>query len=111
MKKVNEKECQFRFGDRGPKYIFRGPKIEWGILVLKPNDRLGKHYHNEVEETFFLLEGNAKMIINDEEILAQPGDAFQLSPKDTHDIFNHTDKDAKFIFIKAPFLPEDKINC
>jgi len=111
MKQINEKDMQFRLGDSGPKYLFRGPKIEWGILLLKPGQNLGKHYHNEVEETFFLLEGEAKMIINDKEIIAKEGDAFQLQPKDTHDIFNHSNKNVKFIFIKAPYLPDDKINC
>ena len=52
MERVNEKEKEFRFGDSGPKYLFRGPKHEWGIVVLKPGQTLGAHYHNEVEETF-----------------------------------------------------------
>jgi len=110
MERVNEKEKEFRFGDSGPKYIFRGPKFEWGILILKPGQTLGKHYHNEVEETFFLLEGKSTMIINDKEIPAEPGDAFRLEPKDSHDIVNNSDMPAKFIFMKVPYLPNDKIN-
>jgi len=111
MEKINEKEREFRAGMSGPKYIFRGPKIEWGILVLKPGDALGKHYHKEVEETFYLTEGNSKMIINNKEIEAQAGDAFRLDPGDTHDIINTSKNNVKFIFIKTPYLPEDKISC
>lgn len=40
MERVNESEKEFRFGDAGPKYLFRGPRIEWGILVLKPGGSL-----------------------------------------------------------------------
>ena len=50
------------------------------------------------------------MIINDKEIPAEPGDAFRLEPKDSHDIVNNSDMPAKFIFMKVPYLPNDKIN-
>jgi len=111
MEKVNESDKEFRFGDSGPKYLFRGPRFEWGILVLKPKQTLGKHYHNEVEETFFLIQGNCEMIINDEKISAKEGDAFRLEPGDIHDIVNNSDKNVKFIFMKVPYKPDDKIKC
>ena len=41
METVNEHECEFRFGDHGPKYLMRGPKFEWGVIVLQPSQELG----------------------------------------------------------------------
>ncbi|MDD5065640.1 MAG: cupin domain-containing protein [bacterium] len=111
MEHVNEKEKEFRNKESGPKYLFRGPRLEWGILVLKPGEKLGHHFHNEVEETFFLLEGEADMIINDRKIEAVQGDAYRLEPRDRHDILNRSGQPVKFIFIKTPYIPEDKVSC
>lgn len=111
MEKVNEHELTYRDGDHGVKYLFRGPKTDWGVILMKPGDRLGAHYHNEVEETFFLLEGHVKFYVNDIEHQAVPGDAFRLEPTDRHDIWNDSEDAAKFVFIKSPYLPQDKIAC
>lgn len=109
MEKLNEKDKEFRFGDSGPKYLINGPKWEGGIVVFKPGQKLGKHYHKEVEETFIFLEGSPKIIINDKEYRVSQGDVFRLEPQETHDIINDTNKVMKAIFIKCPYLPKDKI--
>jgi len=111
MEKVNEQEKQFRKGDSGPKYLFRGPRIEWGVLILKPQETLGKHYHQEVEETFYFLEGSPIIYINEVSFSVKPGDAFRIEPRESHDIINQTINNVKAIFIKYPYLPDDKVNC
>jgi len=111
MEKTNEREKNFRFTDSGPKYLFRGPKYEWGILIFKPGQTLGKHYHNEVEETFYFLEGSPQMVIDEKIFRVEPGDAFRIEPKEKHDIINDTQESIRAIFIKCPYLSEDKINC
>jgi mannose-6-phosphate isomerase-like protein (cupin superfamily) len=110
MERVNEKELKFRNGDSGPKYLFRGPHFEWGVLVLKPGEKLGGHYHAGVEETFYLEQGEAVMIVNGREVPAAAGDVLKLAPGETHDIVNRSAGNARFIFIKAPYKPDDKIN-
>lgn len=111
MEKVNENEKDYRFGDSGPKYLFRGPKIEWGIILLKPQETLGVHFHNETEETFYFIEGEPRMIVNDTSYRVKKGDVFRIEPKEKHDIINDTPDPAKTIFIKAPYNPEDKVSC
>jgi mannose-6-phosphate isomerase-like protein (cupin superfamily) len=39
------------------------------------------------------------------------GDAFRLEAKERHDIRNDTKEAVDLIFIKAPYLPEDKVSC
>lgn len=109
MERVNRDEKEFRGGDSGPKYLFRGPKMEWGILVFKPSQTLGAHYHNEVEETFYFEKGSPQMLVNDISHRARPGDAFRLEPKERHDIINDTQEDVQAIFIKCPYIPTDKV--
>jgi len=111
MEKINEKERGFRFGDSGPKYLHRGPYMEWGIIVLKPGETLGPHYHQEIEEVFYFVKGRPKMIVNEESYRVTEGDAYKIEAKEVHNIINDTKEHIKTIFIKAPYKPEDKVSC
>lgn len=109
MQKSNEKDFKFKNGDSGPKYLVNGPRLEVGLLVFRPGQKLGEHFHREVEETFFFFEGRGKFIVNGREYDIIPGDIFKLDPGEKHDIINDTDTDIKAIFIKCPYLPSDKV--
>ena len=93
----------------GSKYILRGTRIDWGIILLKPGKTTGAHGHQEVEETFYFIKGSPKILINDIEYRVTEGDAFRLEPLEKHDIVNDTSNEVKVIFIKIPYLPQDKI--
>lgn len=110
MELVNENDKEYRMGDHGPKYLHRGPRMEWGLILLRPKDTLGAHYHKEVEEVFYFLEGEPKMIVNEKEYRVKVGDAFRIEPEERHDIINDTNECVKIVFIKTPFIPEDKVN-
>ena len=110
MERVNESERTYRGGESGVKYLLRGPRIDWGVILLLPGERLGAHYHNEVEETFFFIQGGGKVYVNEVEYEARTGDVFRLEPPEHHDILNDTDEPTKMVFIKCPYLPEDKVS-
>jgi len=110
MQKVSESELEYRNGDSGVKYLMRGPKIDWGVILMLPGETLGQHYHNEVEETFYILEGEGVFTVNGETIAAQAGDVFRMEPKDRHDIENKSEAPLKMVFIKCPYLPTDKVS-
>jgi len=46
---INEKDCEYRFGDSGPKYFMRGPRTAVGQARLKPGEDFGNHYHELME--------------------------------------------------------------
>jgi mannose-6-phosphate isomerase-like protein (cupin superfamily) len=107
----NENELEFRDGkSTGVKYLFRGPKIDWGILVLGKGETISKHYHNEVEETFYFLSGSCRMKIDDKEYNVKPGDAFRVEPKKSHYMINEKNEPVKMVFIKSPYIPDDKVS-
>ena len=110
MQKLNENEKEFKNGDSGPKYLVSGPYWEGGIALFKPGQKLGEHYHKEVEETFYFLRGSGKIIINGVDHLINPGDVFKVDPGEKHNIINNGDDDIKVMFIKAPYKPDDKVN-
>lgn len=110
MEQVNEHDLEFRHGDHGPKYLFRGPHHEWGVIVFKPGQSLGPHKHEQVEETFYFETGTPQMIVDGKSHRVRPGDVFKLSPGEAHDIINDGDSDTRLIFIKCPYVPSDKID-
>ena len=109
MKKVNESDFQYRNGDSGPKYLMRGPNIDWGVMVVKPGKKMGPHGHAKTEETFYFVKGTGNMIVNDKPYPAKVGDVFYIEPHEFHDVENTGNEDMKVIFIKSPYLPDDKI--
>jgi quercetin dioxygenase-like cupin family protein len=109
MQRMNEHDSEFRNGDWGVKYFMRGPKIDWGVILLKPGQSMGEHGHAEVEETFYCEEGNPTLILDGKDIPARQGDVFRLEPPERHDFRNDGGSPARIIFIKTPYLPEDKI--
>ena len=110
MQRVNEKEQSYRHGDSGPKYLMRGPRFEWGIIRLKAGEKMGRHGHKEVEETFYFFDGAPTLLVNETPQRVREGDVFRLEPGERHDIVNDTPAPIRVIFIKTPYLPEDKIN-
>ena len=109
MEKVKESEKEYRGGDHGVKYLFRGPKIDWGVILLLPGQCLGAHYHHEVEETFYVLEGQASFYVDDVKHPLVAGDAIRLEAPECHDVLNESDQPLKMVFIKCPYLPKDKV--
>jgi len=108
MQKAREADSDYRNGDWGVKYLMRGPKIDWGVILLPPGEAMGEHGHSQVEETFYFLSGRASMIVDGTPHKAEAGDAFRLEPPERHDILNDGDEPVKVVFIKQPYLPEDK---
>ena len=108
MQRASEHDAEFRGGDWGVKYFVRGPKIDWGMILLKPGQAMGEHGHQEVEETFYCMAGAPTMIVDGTEIQTRQGDVFRLEPPERHDIRNDTDEIVRIIFIKSPYLPHDK---
>lgn len=109
MQKVNENLLEYRHGDHGPKYFFRGERYEWGVIRLNPDERLGAHYHKEVEETFYFPDSAPMLVVDGTVHRVEAGDVFKLTPGEKHDILNDTPNPIKLIFIKCPYLPDDKV--
>ena len=111
MQVVREQEQAYRGGASGVKYLFRGPRIDWGVILFAPGEQLGRHKHNEVEETFYFVEGaGGRFIVNDTEYPIAAGCAFRIEPGEVHNIVNDTDRPLKAVFIKSAYKPADKVD-
>ena len=110
MVKINEREVDYRFGDSGPKYLMRGPKIDFGLVKLKPGEDFPAHYHNEVEESFYILEGEIHFNVAGNEFDAKKGDLVSCAPGESHYLINNSKSDAIAAFVKSPSIKDDKVN-
>ena len=107
MKIVKEDEID---GSGGVKYMIRGPQIDWGTIVLQPGDEKGSHLHNELAETFYIVEGTTTFLLDEgKELDAPAGTALRLEAKESHGLKNKTDVPTKMVFIKEEYKPEDKV--
>ncbi len=110
MKQINEKDFQYRGGESGVKYLMRGPSIDWGLILLKQGEKMAEkaHGHNSLDETFYFVEGDGVMIVDDKEFVALEGSVFLVEPKEMHNIRNDSQKSIKILFIKGDYKPDDK---
>lgn len=108
---INEKEVPYRFnGISGPKYLLRGPQVDIGMVIIMPGEDFNTHFHVEVEEDFFTLEGSVEIYIEEKKIVLNEGDLIRVPPKSKHYLRNVGDKPWKAVFVKSPYDPKDKID-
>lgn len=111
MKLIDSNQIDWSLGDSGVRYIVQGPDVEWGILKMKPGQSskdYGLHIHHVVEETFYIISGTPKIIVEGVEHRLKPGVALTVEPYDHHNVVNDTDEDMVALFIKTPYMPEDR---
>jgi len=63
----------------------------------RPHD----HSENDHEERYILLDGRATVVIDDDEVVIQAGDALWIPPAATRQIRND-DTDSAFVLVSAP---------
>ena len=68
-----------------------------GVGSLDPGRILDLHHHQEDAEFYYVLSGNAKVTVDEEEIDATPGTAIYIPVAAKHKVFN--DGDEKFVFV------------
>jgi quercetin dioxygenase-like cupin family protein len=107
----NLKDTPLRFDDWGPGYVVRGPRTDVGICYLRPGDVFPNHYHERIEETFFVVEGEATLWSDcRESFTLGERDIHQCAPGEMHYFVNETDKPFLALFFKSIYAPTDKVD-
>ena len=106
---VNENEREYRFGDSGPKYLMKGPRSNFALVAFNPGQDLKAHYHNVMEENFFILEGEIDIVVDGVVNHLKAGDLIHIEPGEIHYCINNYDKPMKMISTLAPFTDPDKV--
>lgn len=105
---VNEKDKEYRFGNSGPKYLMKGPRMNFAIVQFQPGEDFEAHYHEIMEENFFILEGEVDIVVDGTTHHLSQGQFIHIEPNETHYVMNNSDKPVKMISTLAPFQDKDK---
>ena len=66
-------------------------------VYLEPGSEFPSHAHEDLIETFYILEGSGVMIIDDKEEPVKQGDRVIVSTKESHSMKNTGNQTIKFI--------------
>ena len=92
---VDEKDKEYRFGDSGPKYLMKGPRMNFA--------------HNVMEENFYILEGEIDIVVDGVVNHMYPGQMIHIEPGEVHYCKNSYNKPIKMVSTLAPFQEVDKV--
>lgn len=107
---VNENEKKYRFDDNsGPKYLMKGPRMNFAVVLFHPGQDFKAHYHNIMEEDFFILEGEVNVVVDGTVHHLKEGDLIHIEPSEVHYCYNPYEKDVKMISTLAPYEEVDKV--
>lgn len=101
---TNERDHEYRYGTKGPKYLTKGPKIDMGVVVITAGEEHPCHKHVKQEESFLVIEGECAVYVDGEKVIIKEGDYLRCDPGEAHYFHNESEKDFKAMFIKAPYF-------
>ena len=79
----------------------------FGHTVIPPNCMSKLHYHPVAEETYYILKGQGRLVIDNVVFIVGPGDAVLVQQNEKHQIFNIGEEDLEFLVICAPAWEPD----
>jgi quercetin dioxygenase-like cupin family protein len=106
---VDEKEKEYRFGDSGPKYLMQGPRSNFSIVQFMPGQDFRAHYHEVMEENFYILEGTVIIVVDNVPHTLSVGQMIHIEPHEVHYVINKSSSPIRMVSTLAPFQKTDKI--
>ena len=68
------------------------------------------HYHNVARQSFYILEGEGTMVVEDHQMFLQRGEGMEIAPQVKHQFKNQSNADVHFLVISVPSTRGDRIN-
>lgn len=92
------------------------PGFRINELQISPKQKVPWHYHSNVQDTFYVLEGRIRIFLQDpkEEVTLAPGETYSVPPRRPHLVTNGGDASATFLVLQGigeydfvPLLPRE----
>lgn len=74
------------------------------LVLMDIIDNIPKEIHPYNDQFIYIVEGKAKIIINNKEIILKKGDSITIKAGKEHEIFNYSKNDLKLFTIYSPPL-------
>lgn len=107
---VNEKDKEYRFGDSGPKYLMKGPRMNFALVQFQPGQDFKAHFHRVMEENFYILEGSVDVVVDGTVHHLSSGQFIHVEPNEIHYVINNGKETVKMVSTLAPFQDSDKVD-
>lgn len=106
---VNENDFEYRFGNSGPKYLMKGPRLNFALVVFNPGEDFQAHKHEIMEENFYILEGKIDIVVDGKKHVLSKGDFINIEPNEEHYVINPYNESVKMVSVLGPHQEVDKI--
>lgn len=106
---VNENDVDYRNGDSGPKYLMKGPRMNFAVVQFLPGQDFQAHYHKVMEENFYILEGMCDVWVDGKLHTLSVGDFIHIGPGHVHYVRNPYKAAVRMISTLAPYQEQDKV--
>jgi mannose-6-phosphate isomerase-like protein (cupin superfamily) len=70
------------------KHIIRRDDLKVGLISVRPHEHLPVHTHDHEEQLYYVLEGEGKIHMGDQEFALSPGKAVLIPPGIAHGVSN-----------------------
>jgi len=68
------------------------------------------HYHLVARQFFYILDGEATMVFESQEVVLKKGDGVEIDPQVKHQFKNHSENEVHFLVISVPSTRGDRVN-
>jgi quercetin dioxygenase-like cupin family protein len=72
-------------------------------LQLSPEQQVPWHYHNNVQDTFYVLEGRLRLFLREpkQEVRLGPGETYSVAPRRPHLVVSGGDGSVTFLVLQG----------
>ena len=79
------------------------PGFRINELTIAPTQQVPWHYHTNVQDTFYVLEGRIRVFVREpkEEIVLGPGETYTITPRRPHLVVNGGATSATFLILQG----------
>jgi mannose-6-phosphate isomerase-like protein (cupin superfamily) len=111
MKKSKENSEHYNWGNNcSGWHLVKSESLSVIEELMPPKTQEKKHYHNNSQQFFRILNGKATFEIDNEIIEVESGNGIHIPPKVKHQIRNDQSVNLEFIVISEPTTRGDRFN-
>jgi len=84
-------------------YHAERPGFHINELQISPTQKVPWHYHSNIQDTFYVIEGSIRLFLRDpeDEITLEPGDTYSVRPRRPHLVTNGGNTSATFLVLQG----------
>jgi quercetin dioxygenase-like cupin family protein len=84
-------------------YHAQRPGFHINELRISKTQKVPWHYHSNVQDTFYVLEGSIRIFLQDpkEEVTLNPAETYSVPPRRPHLVTNAGDRSATFLVLQG----------